>query len=404
MPTFNVTLRSTGTPPKTRRVEGVEAISGESARFIAEVPGWKSVDAVLAPRTDKTTRRPKLFPRKELVLMCKSLASMLRARLKTVEALNFYANNLPIPALRMCLKSVASQIEAGEEPYKAFESTRRFDDTFVGLVRAGTLSGNLAASLDSVAKRMKSDMVFKAKIRKAVLMPGCILVFLYACFVFAQTRLVPMVEKMLTEINMPPDAFSSFVFRLSHVTQVLWIPVGLGLAAFAVALMRSATLRNQILGFAMSRWRLLRELVMGVRQLTFLGTLHMLVSNNIPVDEALDTCARVMRGTPFEPEIREAKRRYGLGNSLADSIRKYTSCDETVSHMIEVGERVADVDGQLALLVTMYEERTADRMEDFTTVVTVVGLIVTVLVMGFVYVSAYMPIVLSGPRMMQGGM
>jgi hypothetical protein len=37
---------------------------------------------------------------------------------------------------------------------------------------------------------------------------------------------------------------------------------------------RSAHVRNLILGFAMSKWRLLRLLIMSLRQMTFISTIR----------------------------------------------------------------------------------------------------------------------------------
>lgn len=400
MPTFAVTLRSTRQTSKTRVIPNVDAVSADSARTIAASPEWHAVEAKMVRGGTKKSTRP--FPKKQMILLCRSMAGMIKAKIKTVDALNFYANGLPIEDLKLCIKSVASHIEAGEEPHRAFELTGRFDSTFVGLVRAGTLAGNLASALSAMAKRIQTELGFRSRIRKAVAMPAGILVFLLGAFIFSQIKLVPMVEKMLTDIRMKADGFTAVVFDISHATKVVWMPVVAGLVALVVVIVRSGKVRNQILGLAMSRWRLLRDLVMGVRQLNFLGTLHMLTSNNIPIDSALSTCAKVMKGTPFEKEIEEVRTRYAMGNPLAEAIRRYTSCDDTVAHMIEIGERSANMDEQLRLLVEMYEESTAERMETFTNVVTITGLTITVIVMGFVYLSAYMPIVLSGPKLMQG--
>ena len=105
---------------------------------------------------------------------------------------------------------------------------------------------------------------------------------------------------------------------------------------------------------------------MGFRQLTFIGTFEMLLSNNIPIADALDTCARTLKNTPMEQELRVVKEKLALGMNLGEAVRKYTSFDPQLSHMMEVGEKASNLSEQLVLLRGLYEEETAQRIDFFT--------------------------------------
>jgi type II secretory pathway component PulF len=143
---------------------------------------------------------------------------------------------------------------------------------------------------------------------------------------------------------------------------------------------------------------------MGFRQLTFIGTFEMMVSNNIPIADALETGARTLKDTPHEAELLEVKRKHLLGINLGESIRKFTTFDQQLSHMIEVGEKASNLSEQLILLRDLYEEETATRIELFTAIVGLLSKILTVSVIGFIYIGTYLPIILAGPKMMQSSM
>jgi type II secretory pathway component PulF len=403
MATYVVKLKpgfdKTGKPGTEKRTVKVAAPDSRTAKQIAETNGWLAILAV--PEAENRTQRVSPFPQKPLIVMCNSLAAMLDAQIPLPRALEFYNAHLSKEDLRLTLKSISVAVDRGDDVHKAFGATRRFDSTFVGLVRAGTMSSNLSGALRALARRMKVNADFQAKIRKAILMPVAILAFLWFILIYSMTGLVPSVERMLLDMRVPPDPFSSAVFAFSHVFQIVYIPVTIGIIVFVLACWGSLSFRTLIFSFLLSRWKLLRQIIMGFRQLTFIGTFEMLLSNNVPIADALETCARTLKNTPLEKELLTVKSKIALGLNLGETIRKYTSVDTQLAHMLEIGEKASNLSEQLRLLRDLYEEETAQRIEFFTGFVGVTSKIVTVSVIAMIYIGTYMPIIMAGPKMMQ---
>lgn len=345
----------------------------------------------------------KPFPVKDLIKFYRGMSSMLRAQINTSDALKYYAHGLPNKDLAATLMKIQGDIAAGMTVHDAFRKVDRFDSMTVGLLHAGADSGQLHQAFKALADRMQSDAHFRAKVRKAVAVPTIVITMLIFAFIMSQVRIVPQVEGMLKQVRQTPDAFTSIMFSMSHVTQQVWPIVVLGMISLAITVWKSAKVRNFLLAFAMSKWRLLRQLVMGLRQLTFLGTLHMLHSNGINLAKAIRTAAESIRTTPLYPELQIAADRYQHSAlPVSDAFRKFTSCDEQVGHMLGIGERTASIDTQLALLAQMYEEDTENYMEEFTQVVNFIVLIIAVILIAAVFIGTFLPIFLMGPKMMKG--
>jgi type II secretory pathway component PulF len=404
MATYVVTLKhgfgKTGKGKTENRTVKVIAPDGKTARQVAETEGWSAILAV--PEADSRNKRVTPFPRKPLIVMCKSLAAMLDAQIPLPKALDFYNAHLTREDLRLTLKSIAVAVDRGDEVHKAFAATGRFDSTFVGLVRAGTMSSNLSGALRALARRMKINADFQSSIRKALLTPLVILAFLWLILIYSMTGLVPGVEKMLTDMRVDPDPFSGAIFAFSHFYKMVYIPVTIGIVVFALACWRSLAFRMLMFTFLL-RWKLLRLIILGFRQLTFIGTFEMLLSNNVPISDALETCAHTVKNTPLEKELMTVKSHMTLGLNLGESIRKYTSVDPQLSHMLEIGEKASNLTEQLRLLRDLYEEETAQRIEFFTGFVGVASKILTVSVIAMIYIGTYMPIIMAGPKMMNSG-
>jgi type II secretory pathway component PulF len=194
------------------------------------------------------------------------------------------------------------------------------------------------------------------------------------------------------------------VFGFSHFFQATYIPTSIIAIVFLALCWLSRGFRDIVLKLLLSRWKLLRGIIMGFRQLTFLGTFEMLINNNIPIADALDTSARTLKNTPHEKELLAAKSKVALGMNLGEAIRKYTTFDLQLSHMVEIGEKASNLAEQLRLLRDLYEEETGQSIELFTGLIGVVSKVVTVSIIGTVYLGTYLPIIMAGVKMMNSGL
>ncbi len=391
-----------------KRTETAAPLSAAEAALAARI---KEKEAAIsghhAPGEKKKlfskSARSSKFPQKELIKLCRSMSSMLRANINTADALKYYSNGHPSPAVRATLQTIRDFIETGLPAYAAFSKSGKFDDKFVSLVRAGTDAGQLDQAFESIAIRLKKEAEFKSKMRKATVMPCCIIFALIMLFIGAQLRIIPEIEKIIADVGQTPDTLSGILFKMSHVTKKIWVFVVAGMIGSVMTFLMVEKVRNAITFFMMGRWRLLRKLVMGMRQLLFLGTMDMLHSNGINLARAVEISAESLKGTPMYEELLNAGKRYiETGLPFSEAIRKFTSCDPQVAHLISIGERSSSLGQQLKLLTNMYEEDVEQIVNDFAQIVNLVVMMAAAVLITMVFIGAFLPIFLMGPKMMNG--
>jgi type II secretory pathway component PulF len=349
--------------------------------------------------------KPKEFKKKELVDMFRGLGSMLRAQINTADALKYYCHGLPNKAMVDALMRVREDINAGINVHEAFRRTGRFSETIIGLIQAGSDAGQLHHAFQSLATRLKTELFFQKQIKKATITPGVIIAVLTGAFIVSQVKIVPQVEEMLSGVGAKPDGMTAISFKVSHFTQATWPVFVIAVIAIGVTIARSSHVRNLILGFFMSKWRLLRLLIMSLRQMTFISTIKLLHSNGINLAKSIRVSANSVRNTPFYQELREAADKYEhSGVPLSTAFAKYTSVDAQVTHMLAIGEKSASLDSQLDMLCEMYEEDSQNHMNAFAATVSFIVLIIAVSLIAAVFVGTFLPIFLMGPKMMQSGM
>lgn len=347
-------------------------------------------------------KKVKEFKKKELVDLFRGLASMLRAQINTSDALKYYAHGLPNKVMVDTLTKIREDITMGVNVHEAFRRSGKFSETIIGLIQAGSDAGQLHHAFKSLAERLKTELYFTKQLKKATVTPGIIIAVLLGAFITSQVKIVPQVEEMLKGVGAKADGMTAISFNVAHFTQAVWPVVVGAIIATGIIISQSSKVRNLILGFAMSRWRLLRLLIMSIRQMTFISTIHLLHSNGINLAKSIRVSANSVKSTPFYKELRDAADKYEhSGVPLSTAFAKYTSVDAQVTHMLAIGEKSASLDSQLEMLSLMYEEDSQNHMTAFSAAISFLVLIIAVMLIAAVFVGTFLPIFLMGPKMMQ---
>lgn len=346
----------------------------------------------------------KEFPAKTQVALYRGIGSMLRAQINTADALKYYGQGLPDQTVADTLEAIRTDINAGMNVHEAFRRTKRFSETIIGLIQAGSDAGQLHEAFRALAGRLTNQLKFQKAIKKATVMPGIIIAVLMMAFIVSQVKIVPQVEEMLSGVGQEPDGLTAISFKVSHFTQAVWPVFVIAVICIGIAIYRSQKVRGFMMGMAMSKWRLFRNLIMSLRQMTFISTIKLLHSNGINLAKSIRVSANSVSGTPFYKELREAADKYEhSGVPLSTAFAKYTSVDAQVTHMLSIGEKSASLDSQLGMLSQMYEEDAENYMSAFAATVSFLVLIVAVLIIAAVFIGTFLPIFLMGPKMMQSG-
>ena len=403
MALFHITLRNVKHPEISKIVE-LSAPSRDQASMMAAREGFRV--ALIKPLSTaaKTGRARRNVPNKELIKLFRGLASMLKANISTADALLYYAQGLPDPELQTTLYSIRERLEAGLPVHVAFAKERKFDPAILTIIEAGADAGQLHEAFSALARRIKTEMTFTSKLRTALVVPGMVILFQIGLFIWSQTGVVRQVEDTLKSVRQEPDTLSKVIFSFSHVVQFWWPFFIIALIAFAVTLIRSAAFRQKLLNLMMSKWTVLRRLVMGLRQTSYIGTLQMLYANGINLARASALSAKVVEGTAMYAGFVRASKVYETsGIPFAEALKRNASLDPQVIHMIGIGEKSASLPQQLELLRDIYEEDTAAYMADFTQIINFLTLAAAVCLIALVFTGAMLPIFLMGPRMMNSG-
>lgn len=335
--------------------------------------------------------------------MFRSLASMLKAQISTGDSLKYYAHGHPNKELVTALNKIHADINKGVPIHVAFKNSKRFDDMTVGLIQAGGDAGQLDTAFSELGKRIKTEIVFRKKVRKLIMMPCIVIPVLITAFIVSQVKIVPQVEEMMGAIE--AKGFVALSFKVSHLMQEIWPIIVLVLVTIAGIIWKSLPVRNALTNLAMARIRIVRLMIMSLRQMSVLATIQLLYSNGINLAKSMRVAANSVRKTPFYDELRKAADMYeDSGVALSSAFDKYTSVDQQVVHMIAIGEKSSSLGTQFGLLAEMYEEDAEQLMDDFSQLVSFFVMMIAVILIAAVFLGTFLPIFMMGPQMMKEAM
>ena len=190
----------------------------------------------------------------------------------------------------------------------------------------------------------------------------------------------------------------------AFMTQI-WPYLVIVLVTIGVIIWKSNKVRNALINLSMARFRIVRMMVMSLRQMSVLATIQLLYSNGINLAKSLRVSANTVRKTPFYDELRKAADMYEKsGVPLAAAFEKYTSVDPQVSHMIAIGEKSSSLGTQFGMLAEMYEEDAEQLMDDFGQLVSFAVMMIAVILIAAVFLGTFLPIFMMGPQMMKQAM
>lgn len=395
MALFQVELRNDKDPNRSK-FKSVESGSEEAALANTSLPGWTARKAVPVSKADESKhakKKARRFPDAEMDNFLETCAGMLEAEMSLPETLKIYASDHPNKTVKGQILKIVSQLEGGTAAHEAFRESGCFDQVFIGLLKAGKDAGDQSFAFNSMSNLVRTRIEAKGDIVGSITEPLIAAVMASVIIIVVMFVLLPQIEKMSDESGMPAPAFSVMLFSISHFLRAFWTPIVLGAIGFAMACTLRPQLRKGIMVFLTKHWRGLRLMVWSYWQMIFVGTFRLLLEADVPRAKGLSTCAMMFNGSIFGDQLDQVQKLVESRNeSLAKSLAKATDCDETLIHMVRIGEEKGVLDKQLALLDRLYVRKSRSTIKRFGKRLYATTMTVSTVLIVVIYLGAQLPI------------
>ena len=261
----------------------------------------------------------------ELSFLNRQLASMARLDLPFPEGLRSLSEEVDGHEFHSLITVVLADLEEGQSLSDSLGNHPEvFSDLYIGIVRAGEESGDLAGALDSLANYSESMLLLKQRVRAALTYPTVALCITGGLMYFLLSSILPKFQAVFDSLDIELPRMTKFYLSVAmqlnqHWALVLGIVI---LGVISLMIMRridasARRLRQFSLGLPFYG-RLLRQVLL----LRFCETLQALLKSNVSLVPALDLTAKTMGDNLARQTVADMCTAAEEGRRVSDVLRR----------------------------------------------------------------------------------
>lgn len=370
-----------------------QALQGKGI-FVTEVKEGRAAGQRAAGEVD-FKRMLQFVGLRDIAVLTRQLATLLRAGIPLVEALNALTEQADKDELKRVLSDVKRKVNEGSGLALALaDHPKQFSDLYVNMVRAGESSGNLDVVLERLTDFLEAQMELRSRITSAMIYPALMTVVGTGILGFLFAFVVPKITQIFEDQEQALPWATSLLIWISNTLASWWFLIIPGIIAVIVAFMRwKKTPAGR------ERWDrfILKVPIVGglVRMIAvtrFSKTLATLLSSGVPLLTALDIVKNILGNTRLIKVIEEVRVNVREGESIAQPLKRSGEFPPLVSHMIAIGERTGQLEDMLDNVATSYQQQVNIQIDAMTTLLEPLMIVGMGSAVGFIVFAIMWPI------------
>lgn len=333
------------------------------------------------------------IPVKDLALMTRQLATLIKANIPLVDALTAISEQVENAVLAEAIADCKNMVNEGQSLHKALSKyPQLFDNIFISMAEAGEMTGTLDVILLRLAEFTESQAELRQRVSSAMTYPIIMMVVITLVIFGLFTSVLP---KILAIFESFPDiSLPWYTQAISSISQV-FVNYWYFFAGFIiVSVLLFMNWKNSTEGKkswdALSiKLPLLGDIIKMVAISRFTRTLATLLTGGVPMLNALDIVRNVVNNHVIALAIDEARSNISEGESIAGPLRKSGLFPPLVVHMVNIGEKTGDLENMLTLVADAYDFQVKAKIDSITSLINpimtlMIGAVVFIIVLSII--------------------
>lgn len=331
----------------------------------------------------------------DISLMTRQLASLVKANIPLVEALNAMVDQIEKENLKVVLARVRDEVNEGIGLAKALSNHPKvFDTIFINMVEAGESSGTLGLVLLRLADLKEAQTRLRNKVISGMTYPALMMVVSTLMLVGIFAFVIPKLAKIFEGVKMEMPAQTRFLIWVSGVVTDWWF-VLLGALFFTWWIFnkwKSGPKGKRKWDAMKLKFPLFGNLIRMVAITRFANTMSTLLGSGVPILMAMKIARNLVGNTLIEEALDDARENITEGQSIAEPLKKSGEFPPLVIHMIQIGEKTGELPSMLNTVSDTYEDQVNGMIDRMTALMEPIMIIVMGGVVAFIILSIFLPL------------
>lgn len=332
---------------------------------------------------------------KDLSLMTRQLATLIKANIPLVDALLAVSEQVEHPTLQEAIADCKNMVNEGSTFHRALAKYPNiFNNIYISMAEAGEASGTLDTILLRLAEFTEAQNELRSKVKGALTYPVVMIVvtlgLLGFLFVFVIPKMVAVFESQ-PELKLP--WYSEAVINASGIMVNYWyIIVGLGVILYLLFTNWKKTPKGKTQWDAISlRLPLFGDLNRMVAVSRFTRTLATLLNGGVPMLNALQIVRNVVDNDIIAKAIDDARSNISEGETIAAPLKRSGQFPPMMIHMVNVGEKTGELEKMLVQVADTNDFQVKNMVDSLTSLMGPMVLVIMGLVIGVIVFAIMVP-------------
>jgi type IV pilus assembly protein PilC len=336
--------------------------------------------------------KPKI-KRKDLVVFCRQLATLVRAGISIVESIGILQQQVTDRYFKKVLMDLTGDLKVGKSLSNSLGEQDAFPIMFKNMVRAGEVSGTLDEVLEKVAIYLEKEFYTREKVKSAMIYPAVIGLVALVVVTFLLMNVVPTFVSLFAQQGRVLPLPTRVVLGASEFLQAYFIILLAGLGA-AFILFRS-WIRSPI-GRYRWHWFLLKLPVFGTLLqkaviARFSRTFASLAASAVPILKSIDLVSEVVDNEVVARDLRASRESLQRGKTLSGPIANSWVFPPLVAQMIQIGEKTGNLDEMMNKVADFYERDVEMVVDRLKALIEPIMILILAVVVGSIIMAVLLP-------------
>mgnify|MGYP003988481079 FL=1 len=387
-----------GTAPSGDAIRGrLQAADRSSAVKQLQSQGVSSIQLIVLPYWGGTPSPT------QITLLIRQLSTLLSSGLTLARSLEGTIQGLPATPLRRLGESMLLELKQGQ-PFSTILAShpQLFDPFLIHLVRSGEQSSQLPLLLERAAEHRERMRTLKRQSWKAISYPLGVLVFTVGISLFLLLQVVPQFETMFHNLGGELPALTQHLLRATHFLQQHTATLLLSLLLFPILLYlsyRHFTPLQQSVDSLLLKLPLIGTTLQEIMVARLGRTLATLQQAAVPLHAGLESALSMTQLLPFQQAIQQVHDALHQGTSLSEAAKQYRLFPPIAIQMIQAGEESGELAQMLDRLASYYEGEVEHRIQQLTSLLEPLLILLIGGLVGVLAVALYQPIFQMGHQL-----
>ncbi len=331
----------------------------------------------------------------EKVMVSKSLWIMSASGLPVVKSFDILAKQAQNKKLKSALSNIKESVGKGESIASSLAKYPDiFSDFFVNMVKAGEESGTLSEIFETLAGHIEKDHELRSKIKGALIYPAIILCAIAGVVFVVSTFFLPNLISLFTAMNVDIPIYTRAILVMASFSSKNWYFIILFVAAFGIALRFALKTKQgkQIKDAILLKIPVISAIVQKNNCTFFTSSMGSLMASGVSLAKSLEITSGIVNNFYFQKALNESAEKVRKGHDLSESLSHYKNIfPYGVIEMLQVGEETGQTSSILKKLADFYRKEAMASLENISTLIEPVLMIVLGILVGIFAVAVLEP-------------